>query len=223
MGGAGADVVADVGDVDVQGVVAVGEVVHPDGVVEVAGGFAVDGDDVEGAEVAAGGDFVGGDDGAHRLGLLEHLGGEAVRQVVLADDDFDVDAEVASRPRISMTRPVVVPSPLGEVDDLDVDDHAVEVVGVAVFGGGGADAVVGGRLAGEFEPVGDLDPLLDAGLAGDDVVGVAAGAELADDGGVGALEDLDDFAFGAAIAAGVGDAGQHAVAVHGRSRRRRAG
>ena len=52
--GAGADVVADVGDVDLEFEVAVGEGLDEDGVVEVAGGFAVDGDDGEVAEVSAG-------------------------------------------------------------------------------------------------------------------------------------------------------------------------
>ena len=52
-----AHVVADVGDVDVQRVVAVGQPVHPDGVVEIARGFAVDGDDVAAAEIAAVGRF----------------------------------------------------------------------------------------------------------------------------------------------------------------------
>lgn len=52
-GRAGEDVVADVGDVDLQGVVAVGEEIDEDGVVEVAGGFAIDGDDGEVAEILA--------------------------------------------------------------------------------------------------------------------------------------------------------------------------
>ena len=47
------NVVADVGDVDLQRVVAVGEAIHQDGVVEIARGFAVDGDDRQVAEVAA--------------------------------------------------------------------------------------------------------------------------------------------------------------------------
>ena len=44
---------ADVGDVDLEGVVAVGEPVHPNGVIEIARGFAIDGDDVEVAEILA--------------------------------------------------------------------------------------------------------------------------------------------------------------------------
>ena len=57
--GAGADVVADVGDVDLELGVAVGQRRNEDGVVEVAGGLAVDGDDGEAAEVFAAGEFTG--------------------------------------------------------------------------------------------------------------------------------------------------------------------
>ncbi len=170
----------------------------------------------QGAEIAAAGEFAGGDDGDRRLGLLQHLGREAVRQVVLADDDLDVDAEIVSRPRTSMTRPAVAPSPLGELENLDVDDHAVEVLGRCGIGWRRRRCGRGRGLAGDFQPVGDLDPLLDAVVVGDDEVAVAAGAELADHGGVGALEDADDFAVGAAVAAGVRDADHDAVAVHGR-------
>ena len=96
-----AHVVADVGDVDVQRVVAVGELVDPDGVVEVAGGLAVDGDDRHLAEVAAAFEFLRGDHDGDGLGLLDHLGREAMRQVVLADDDFDVDSEIVGIARES--------------------------------------------------------------------------------------------------------------------------
>ncbi len=78
-GRAGADVVADVGDVDVERVVAVGEPVHPDGVVEIARGLAVDGDDGQVAEVAAAGEFGGGDDAGDGLRLFDHFGRELVR------------------------------------------------------------------------------------------------------------------------------------------------
>ena len=53
-----AHVFRDVGDVDLELVAgAVGVFTDQDGVVEIAGGFAVDGDDGQGAEIAARGDF----------------------------------------------------------------------------------------------------------------------------------------------------------------------
>ena len=56
-GRAGPHVMADVGDVDVQREVAVGQAIDPDGIVEIARGFAIDGDDVHAAEIAAAGQF----------------------------------------------------------------------------------------------------------------------------------------------------------------------
>ncbi len=77
MARAGPDVVADVGDVHVQGVVAVGQAVDPDGVVEIAGGFAVDGDDGEIAEIAAACEFARRMYAGMPLRLLEHFGRES--------------------------------------------------------------------------------------------------------------------------------------------------
>jgi len=54
--------VGDVGDVDLQLVVSVFQDANQDGVVEVAGGFAVDSDNGEVAVVAAVAEFVGADD-----------------------------------------------------------------------------------------------------------------------------------------------------------------
>ena len=92
------DIVADIGDVDLELPVSVGERLDENGVVEVAGGFAVDGHDGEAAEVLAesqffvgeGGDGLGGGVG----GFCQDVGGEDVGEMVLADDDLDVDTEV---------------------------------------------------------------------------------------------------------------------------------
>jgi hypothetical protein len=51
-GGAGADVMGDVGDVDLELGVPVRQRADEDGVVEIAGGLSVNGDDGKGAEVA---------------------------------------------------------------------------------------------------------------------------------------------------------------------------
>ena len=73
-GGAGRDVLGDVGDVYVQFAVAIREHVHVNGVVEVARGFSVDGDDGKRAEVAAAMQLVTGDDGGRVLGFLKRGG-----------------------------------------------------------------------------------------------------------------------------------------------------
>ena len=66
-----------------------------DGVVEIARGFAVDGDDGEIAEIAPAVELGLGYGLRRGLGLCEDVFGERVRQVMLADDDFDVHADVA--------------------------------------------------------------------------------------------------------------------------------
>ncbi len=81
--------------------VAVGQRLDEDGVVEVAGGLAVDGDDGKAAEVAAlrglcGGERIDGLCGGGG-GFGEYVGGEDVRQMMLADHDLDVDAEGIGR------------------------------------------------------------------------------------------------------------------------------
>ncbi len=47
----GCHVMADIGDVDLQRIIAVRQAIHPDGIVEIARGLAIDGDDVEGAKI----------------------------------------------------------------------------------------------------------------------------------------------------------------------------
>src|SRR5581483_5607734 len=94
-GGAGTDVMADVRNMYVQGEIAVFQALHPDRVVEVAGGFAVDGDDIEAAEIPAAFQLPGSNHAGDLLRLLHDFGWELMRQVVLADHDFDVDTEVA--------------------------------------------------------------------------------------------------------------------------------
>jgi hypothetical protein len=128
--GAGEDVFGDVGDVDLELVAAVGILRDEDGVVEVLGGFAVDGDDGEVAEVAALGDGFGVEMGDF-AGLGEDLFGEDVREMVLADHHLDVDAEgfgVAEDFDDAAASGAVF---AGEVGDFDVDDEAFEV-GVSV-------------------------------------------------------------------------------------------
>src|SRR5581483_12236228 len=87
-------VVRHVGNVHMQLEVAVGQAVGGDGVVEVARGLAVNGDDGKGAEVATGAQLGRGNDVLDRLRFFQNLGGKPVRQVVLADDDLHVNAEI---------------------------------------------------------------------------------------------------------------------------------
>jgi len=45
--------------------------------------------------------------------FIQNFGGERMREMMLADDDLGINAEIAGRPRISMTRPVAAVPPCG--------------------------------------------------------------------------------------------------------------
>src|SRR5579864_3845886 len=113
---------------DLQGVVTVIEALHPDGVVEIPGCLAVDSDNVEVSKIATTGKFVDGDRTGDRAGLLEHLFGKTVRDVVGADQDLDIDAEIAGLPQDFRDPAERTFAVFAEVEDFGCDDHAVKVV-----------------------------------------------------------------------------------------------
>jgi len=91
--------------------VAVVEAIHPYGVVEIARRFPVNGHDIEGAEVAPAGDFSLRNRTRNRLRLRQHVIRKAVRDMVRADQDLDVDPKSSGWPRISVMRPWDDPRP----------------------------------------------------------------------------------------------------------------
>jgi len=103
----------DVGDVHLQVPAAVGAMLDVDGVVEIARGLAVNGDDGQVAEIFAASALGFADGLRAALGLVQDFGGENVREMMFADNDFGVDAKIAGRPRISMTRPMGDAPPCG--------------------------------------------------------------------------------------------------------------
>ena len=96
--------------------------------------------------------------------------------MVLADDDFDVHAEVVGVTDDFDDSARAAIAALGKLEDFGIHDHAVEVFGREGFGGRGADAVLGGRGR-DFEPIGDFDPGGDAVVMWDDDVAAAARAK----------------------------------------------
>ncbi len=79
---------------DLQLEIAIRETADGYSVIEIARGFAVDGDDRQRAEVSAVAKFLRWDNCWNILRLFERGRGKVVRQVKFADDDFDIDAEV---------------------------------------------------------------------------------------------------------------------------------
>src|SRR5262249_34682555 len=131
---AGRNVLGDVGDVDLQFVVTVLELAHVDGVIEVTRGFTVDGDDRKRAIVAPLTERARWDDGFDGLRFLEHFGGEAVRQVELADHDFDVDAEIVLVAEDFDDFAARILRGRRPVGDFDINDYVFKIVGDGAMG-----------------------------------------------------------------------------------------
>ena len=142
-------------------------------------------------------------------------GGNWCGQVMFANDDLDIDAEIVGVAQDFDHAAHRRRAPLGVFEKFDVDHHAVQLGDAFHFGRGHADAIVRGSGGGrEFHAVGNIDPLLYAVVGGHHVTAAAADFEFADHGGVGALQHLDDVTIGAAAGLDAGDADDHAVAVH---------
>src|SRR5438094_3038470 len=110
-----------------------------DCVIEVAGGFAVDGNDRQVAVVAAMLQFRCRDDRLDGLRLVDDLGRKVVGQVKLANHDFDVHSEIVFLAQYFDHAPAGTLRGGRPVGNLDVDHYAVEVVPVRGMGGLSAD------------------------------------------------------------------------------------
>ena len=187
-----ADVVRDVGDGDQQPVAAA-LALAVDGVVEVARGLAVDGDQRQRGQVDAVAAVRVADFARQLAGGLARGERELVRQVVLAQRDLDL------HPRVGVAAQHLDDAGDGLalrrrlLDDLDDDD----VAGLRLA------AVAGGHQ----------QVLVDAPVLGDDEADAVLLVQPADDAAVGALQHVDDLALGAAAAVDAGPAHRRAVAV----------
>jgi len=81
----------DIGDVHLQVPAAVSAMFDVNSVVEIARGLSVDCDDRQVAEIFAAGALRFTDGLRATLGFVQNIGGEFMREMVLADDDFGVD------------------------------------------------------------------------------------------------------------------------------------
>ena len=137
-----------------------------------------------------------------------------MRNVMRADEDLDVDAEVVGPPQDlddPAHRPVAV---VAEIHDLRGDDHAVQVFDRAHGDRRSAHAIHGHLPRGQRHIFGNLDPLADAIVVGHHEVTGAPDAELADHREMRAAQHAHDLAIGLSIALDAGDPRDHAVAVH---------
>jgi hypothetical protein len=183
--------VGDVGDGDDQAVAAAA-LLAVDGVVEVAGVLAVDGDQRQAAQVEAADLVLFRHLRVDARRLLLDFGRPHVRDVEVADGDVDLHAG-------------------GKVVAEDLDDAA---------GGDGTVGRVVGDLdrdelaVGRHEVAALHQDLLGQALVVGDHVGLAVlGVVAADHGVQAALDDAHDLAFGTALVVVAGDAREHDVAV----------
>src|SRR5437879_6226039 len=124
----GSNVVRDVGDVDLKMPASVGAMLDVDGVVEIARGFAIDGDDGQVAEIFAAGALGFVDGLCATLGFIKNFCGEEVREMMLANDDLGVDAEIAGTAENFDDAAGRRCASMRITEQLDVDDGAVEFI-----------------------------------------------------------------------------------------------
>jgi hypothetical protein len=209
--------------VDLEMPTAVGAMLDVDSVVKVASGFAVDGDDGEMAEIFAALAVGIADGNSTMFGVAEDFGGKRVREMVLANDNFGVDAEFAGAAENFDDAANGGLSTAGVAEEFNVDDGAFEFGELRK-----AAAARGFFRMGQVESLAksgsqliagrDFDFVMDARVVGQDDVVAAAVAEKADYGRMRAAEDADDAAFGAARAGEAAnslDFGEDMVAMHG--------
>ncbi len=187
---------------------------HPHGVVEIPRGFAVDGDDIEVAKIAAAGELGRRNRSGNGAGLFQNLVGKVMRDVMRTDENLDVDAEVVGQAEDFDDAADGTVAVFAEVHDFGGDDHPVQILDRAYGDGGRAHAVDGHLAGGERHVFGDLDPLADALVMGNDEIARAPDAELADHGEMGAAQHAHDLAIGLAIVLDAGDPRDDAIPVH---------
>ena len=171
---------ADVRDVDLQRVMAVFQPVHPNGIIEIAGGFAVDCDDFERAKIPAAGELSLWDRPRKRARLFEHVIGKLVRDVVRADQNLDVDTKIVGPAQnlndaADGTLPVVA-----IVEDLGGDDHAVQILHRFRIASPRPDAMGGNVRLGPLVSFWNQNPLADAVVVRNHEVPLLADVKLPD-------------------------------------------
>src|ERR1700693_2230203 len=135
--------------------------------------------------------------------------------MMLPDDDLDIDAEVVGVAEQFDHATDGMLAIFREFENLDVDDHAVEVISASNRNRRDADAVATAGLGRDLHAFGNVDPLANAVVMWDDVRATLANLKLADHSWMSAPQDFDDLTVGAAVALDAGNADHHAIAMHG--------
>ena len=198
----------DVGDVNADFHVPVGKFEKGDGVIEIAGGIGIDGDNEVAAEIFSANGAIGEFDGGKGFGFGQSFGGKGGGEIKFANDGEDIDAGVGGA--------------------AEAFDEKALGVGAAIFpiDQFGDDFVAGLGLGGALGPRGgDVEIVEEARVIRNDDKEAGGFLESADDEGGAAFENAEDAAAeavgrGRAAATGGGsgpaiDAGNDEVAVEG--------
>ncbi len=153
-----------------------------------------------------------------RTRLCDDIFGENIRQMMFADDEFNVHADFAGAAEDFENASGGREATFRISHDLNVDDGAIEFREARATGRHWRALEARAQLLPQFGSQliarRNRDLVENAGVVGQNVISVRAVAEKADEGGVLAFDDLHDAAFGAAVRAAALDAGQHSIAVH---------
>ena len=189
-------VVVHVGDVNSELEATVLQQLHMDGVIEILGRFAVDGDHRQVAEVGPPGGFGRRDLPAPGTDLFQDRGGKLHRNLVLANHDLDVHAHVSRRAQnLDYAPSQGLPGSPGESRHLDIDDLSIDGLPLIPFPN--QDVLRNPEIM-ENHPV--EGPVL---------------LELPHQGRVPAVQDLDDPTLGSIAVRPPLQGGQHRVSLHG--------
>lgn len=199
----------NIGDMNTEFDVTSGKFAEGDGVVEIAGGIGIDGDDKFRAEIFAADGVVGEFDGREGGGFGKGIGWESGGEIEFSDNGENVDAGVGGSAEPFEDDSLRVSMAVFPFDEFG-DDF------IAGFGGGSPGGAWGG----------DVEIMEEARVVGDDDKEAGGFLKSADDLGGLAFEDADDGAAeaiggsGAAAAGGGGfcaavDAGDDEIPVEG--------
>ena len=117
----------------------------------------------------------------NRPRLLQHVLGKLMRNVMRADQNLDVDAEIVRLAQNLDDAPRGPVAVVAEIDDLGGDDHAVQVLFGMHFHRPRAHAVDRRAAGGNRHAFRNLDPLANAVVMRDHKIAAAAHAEFAHD------------------------------------------
>jgi hypothetical protein len=203
------NIVRDVGDVHLKPVAAARQTLDVNRVVEIPRRFAVDRHDGEIPEILPARQGVGLNRSRRRSRLGHHVVGKNVRQAVLSDDDFDIDARLARLAQNLDYAPGGAHPAPGESGEFDVHRRAVKIL----------PANRGFRprlpeLGRYFLAGGHDDFLRDPRIEGSHHAAARRVMKDSDQRWVRAPDDSHHAPFGPAVGAAALDSRQHAVAMH---------